>query len=151
MKTLSSSGELASIHKRLALLDPADSPLWGSMSANQMLCHLRDAFRCPLGERVPPRFKANALPAPVFKWLALWLPLKWPPGVRTPPEADQQIGGTPPIEFEADRTTLVAKMDQFAQSSGPWSPHPMWGHMTTAEWMRWGYLHTDHHLRQFGR
>jgi hypothetical protein len=30
-------------------------------------------------------------------------------------------------------------------------PHPMFGAMTTLEWMRWGYLHTDHHLRQFGR
>jgi hypothetical protein len=29
--------------------------------------------------------------------------------------------------------------------------HPIFGRMTEAEWMRWGYLHTDHHLRQFGR
>ncbi len=69
----------------------------------------------------------------------------------TPPEINQQIGGTPPADFAADRATLLAKLDQFTRSSGPWSPHPIFGTMTTAEWMRWGYLHTDHHLRQFGR
>ena len=26
-----------------------------------------------------------------------------------------------------------------------------WGKMTAGDWMRWGYLHADHHLRQFGR
>ena len=151
MKTLSSGGELASIRNRIALVDPTDSPLWGSMSAPQMLCHLRDAFRCPLGERVPPPFKATLLPALLFKWLALWLPMKWPPGVRTPPEVDQRIGGTPPRDFQADRAGLLATIDQFARGTGPWAPHPMWGQLTTVEWMRWGYLHTDHHLRQFSR
>ena len=29
--------------------------------------------------------------------------------------------------------------------------HPMFGPMTPEDWMRWGYLHADHHLRQFGR
>jgi hypothetical protein len=27
--------------------------------------------------------------------------------------------------------------------------HPMLGPMTRAQWMRWAYMHTDHHLRQF--
>jgi len=28
--------------------------------------------------------------------------------------------------------------------------HPIFGRMSLWEWQRWGYLHTDHHLRQFG-
>jgi len=28
---------------------------------------------------------------------------------------------------------------------------PIFGPLTRAEWLRWGYLHADHHLRQFGR
>lgn len=150
MKTLSSTNDLADIRGRIALVAPGDSPLWGSMSAPQTICHLCDAFRCPIGERVPAPFKALPLPAPVFKWLALWVPLKWPPGIRTPPEVDQRIGGTPPAEFEADRAALLATLDRFAFGTGPWAPHPMFGRMTRAEWMRWGYLHCDHHLRQFG-
>jgi hypothetical protein len=98
-----------------------------------------------------PAVKASPIPVPIYKWLALNFPRKWPTGVPTPAAMDQQIGGTPPDDFAADRATLLAKLEQFAHSSGPWSPHPMFGAMTTAEWMRWGYLHTDHHLRQFGR
>jgi hypothetical protein len=54
MKTLSSPGDLASIRNRIAVLSPTDTRLWGSMSAHQAVCHLTDAFRCPLGE-LPPR------------------------------------------------------------------------------------------------
>jgi hypothetical protein len=27
----------------------------------------------------------------------------------------------------------------------------MFGAMTRGDWLRWGWLHMDHHLRQFGR
>jgi hypothetical protein len=63
---------------------------------------------------------------------------------------NQHIAGTPPAEFAADRATLLLTLDEFTHASGPWSPHPIFGPMSTAEWMRWAYLHTDHHLRQFG-
>lgn len=151
MKTLAASGDLASIRRRIALLGPTDTRLWGSMSAHQMVCHLNDAFCCPLGERAATPVKGPPIPTPIYKRLALYFPRKWPAGVPTPPEMNQQIGGTPPADFAADRASLLAKLDQFARCSGPWSPHPMFGAMTTAEWMRWAYLHTDHHLRQFGR
>jgi hypothetical protein len=136
---------------RIARVGPTDVGLWGSMTAHQMLCHLRDSFGCPLGQRPATPAKKSRIPVPVFKWLALSFPRKWPKGVPTMPEIDQHIGGTRPAEFAADQAALLAKLDEFARSAGPWAPHPMFGAMTTAEWMRWGYLHSDHHLRQFGR
>ena len=151
MKTLSSAGDLAGIRNRIALVSPTDARLWGAMSAHQMICHLRDAFACPLGERVAPPVKGPPIPIPVYRWLALYFPRQWPQGVPTPPVMDQQIGGTPPEDFAADRASLLSRMEQFACATGPWSLHPLFGAMTTAEWMRWGWLHTDHHLRQFGR
>ena len=42
-----------------------------------------------------------------------------------------------------ERFTAPAKNVEF-------HPHPFFGDMSEAEWMRWGYLHCDHHLRQFG-
>lgn len=151
MKTLSSAGDLAGIRSRIALVCPTDARLWGAMSVHQMICHLTDAFCCPLGERVATPIKAGPIPVPIYKLLALYFPRKWPTGVPTPPEMNQQTGGTPPAEFAADRDALLVKIAQFCQYSGPWSPHPIFGAMTTVEWMRWGWLHTDHHLRQFGR
>jgi len=78
-------------------------------------------------------------------------PMKWPHGVKTMPEVDQEIGGTKPLEFVRDRDALEALMEQFAVKEGrELQPHPMFGPMTTPQWQRWGWLHMDHHLRQFG-
>ena len=41
MKTLSSAGDLANIRNRIALLSPTDTRLWGSMSAHQVIFHVR--------------------------------------------------------------------------------------------------------------
>ena len=87
----------------------------------------------------------------VIKHLALWAPAKWPHGVPTRPELDQTTGGgTPPEDFERDRKDLVEMMSKF-RASGAQCTHPMWGTLSRKEWMRWGFLHVDHHLRQFGK
>jgi hypothetical protein len=151
MKTLSSPGDLASIRSRIALLSPADTALWGSMTASQMLLHLTDAFKYPLGEHAVAPFRSLPIPIWLFKFIALRVPRRWPKGVPAPPEIDQSIGGTPPGDFESDRAVLLEKLDQFARKPGPWPPHPIFRSMTASDWMRWGYLHADHHLRQFGR
>jgi len=151
VKTLAAAGDLAALRGRIILLTTADKARWGSMSVAQMVCHLRDSFACPLGERVLKPLKATSIPIPIYKRLALWLPVQWPQGVPTAPEVDQNIGGTPPVDFAVDRDGLLTELDRFAGSSGPWGLHPIFGAMTTREWMRWGYLHTDHHLRQFAR
>lgn len=151
MKTLASTGDLENIRGRLLLVDPTDFRQWGLMDAHQMICHLSDAFGCPLGERpVDPR-KPLLVVRTLYKWLALRTPTKWPQGVATMPAMDQRAGGTPPKDFAEDFATLLDKLDRFARSKGPWPPHPMFGKMSRSDWMRWGYLHTDHHLRQFGR
>jgi hypothetical protein len=87
-----------------------------------------------------------------MKWVALKSPLPWPHGIKTMPEMDQQIGGTPPEEFVADRQKLLQAIERFAATQRDFSfhPHPIFGAMREAEWMIWGYKHCDHHLRQFG-
>ncbi len=37
-----------------------------------------------------------------------------------------------------------------AQRDFAFASHPVFGELSEWEWMRWGYLHADHHLRQFG-
>lgn len=57
-------------------------------------------------------------------------------------------------EFDVDRAVLARELKRFAsqgRADGSFPDHPMFGPMSFADWMRWGYLHTDHHLRQFGR
>ena len=83
--------------------------------------------------------------------VCLQVSLKWGKNMPTLPQVKHDLGGTPPGEFGADLDRLNGRIDQFLHHTAPWAPHPFFDDMTTAEWMRWGYLHCDHHLRQFGR
>jgi hypothetical protein len=86
------------------------------------------------------------------KWIAIYLPLPWPTGILTRPEIDQQIGGTCPGDFTADVAALETSLQALARDRKTitWPAHPIFGPMSESAWMRWAYLHTDHHLRQFG-
>ncbi|HEX6504032.1 MAG TPA: DUF1569 domain-containing protein [Terriglobales bacterium] len=150
-KSLADSQDREEIIARIRSIRPEASRRWGKMNAHQMICHLADSFRVTIGEKkVSPAPRAHGLK--LMKWLALQLPTPWPHGVKTRPEVDQQLGGTAPTTFDLDRDELMRLFQRFTHQPRDfeWQPHPMFGHMADAEWMRWGYLHTDHHLRQFG-
>jgi hypothetical protein len=152
MKTLARQRDRAEIHQRLKIVRPESVRLWGRMSAHQMVCHLSDSFRMAQGQKsVSPA--TGRLQRTVVKWIALYLPLRWPVGrLLTRPEIDQEIGGTKPVDFTADVAELEALLNVFAADSASveGQSHPIFGRMSEADWLRWGFLHMDHHLRQFG-
>ena len=130
---------------------PDSNRRWGKMSAHQMICHLADSCRIATGEKVASD-AGGLLQRTVVKWIALYVPLRWPPGIPTRPEVDQQVGGTRPGEFASDVGKLEALLELIAtrEKGGDCPVHPIFGRMSQADWLRWAYLHTDHHLRQFG-
>ena len=149
-RDLADSAQRVALAARLRRLAPDSPRQWGRMTPHQAVCHLSDSFRAIMGDK-----SASSIATPfsrtVIKWIALNAPMKWPPGVKTMPEVDQEVGGTKPVEFARDRHDLEALMEQFAVKQGrELQPHPMFGRMTTEQWQRWGWLHMDHHLRQFG-
>ncbi len=150
-KTFSNQNDKAEIIARLRQLRPETQRLWGKMTAHQTICHLNDAFKAREGEKSSSP-ALNWFSRSVMKWIALESSLQWPRGVKTRPEFDQLIGGTPPEDFERDCAQLEARIERFCQPSdaSKYHPHALFGQMTEAEWLRWGYLHCDHHLRQFG-
>jgi Protein of unknown function (DUF1569) len=153
MKSLSDPLCYQELRKRLAMVRPDTPRCWGKMNAPQMICHLNDSFLGVMGE------KSMEVPRgltiwPVLKYVALYAPARWPQGVPTRPEFDQLAGdGTPPAQFDADVSCLLATFDRFScrPRDFQFRPHPMFKKMSEAQWMRWGYLHVDHHLRQFGQ
>jgi len=50
-----------------------------------------------------------------------------------------------------ERVGLDGALGVFLACKQNHNPHPIFGAMKPWDWMRWGYLHADHHLRQFGR
>ena len=149
MKTLSREQDCGELIERLNRLRADAHPQWGRMSAHQMICHCCDTFRMASGER-PLISRVARFKQKVLMWGALYLPIPWPRGFRTRRELDQEKGGTPPEEFEADRAQLVDLIQRFAQQKNDYGQHVLFGPMSREQWMRWAFLHTQHHLRQFG-
>lgn len=149
MKTLANARDKKEILERLATVRLGSERRWGSMSANQMICHLSDSFRVSLGEKKVSSV-ATFASRTIVKFIALRVPMAWPQGVKTRPEVDQKIGGTRPTDFTSDVATLSALVERFCSAQGEFATHPMFGQLSRAERMRHAYLHLDHHLRQFG-
>src|SRR5262249_451232 len=152
VKTLARDRDKAEILRRLGGLRHDSVRRWGRMSAHQMVCHLCDGCRMLTGDRTTQPM-AGPLPRPVMKWIALYAPVRPRAGILTSPEIDQEIGGTKPVSFESDVAELASlldqmKKDQRARIAG--QIHPVFGRMSESAWLRWAYLHADHHLRQFG-
>jgi hypothetical protein len=150
MKTLANEQDLAEIQRRLKTVGPASTRRWGRMTAHQMVCHLSDSFLAVTG-RKHMSMATGPLQRTVIKWVALYAPLPWPPGYPTRPEIDQAIGGTRPSDFAADMALLETLLFEFTTDPTAldgWR-HAIFGPMSTSDWLRWAYLHMDHHLRQF--
>jgi hypothetical protein len=151
MKTLARPADTAEILQRLRQLRADSVRRWGRMSAHQMICHLSDACRMATGDK--PVSGCTGIPQrTVLKWIVLYAPVPWPAGILTRPEIDQEIGGTKPGEFAADVADLEALVTLITTRpmTSKWPVHPIFGRMSRAGWLRWAYLHMDHHLRQFG-
>lgn len=151
MKSMAQKACTSEILSRLERLNSKSERRWGRMTVHQMVCHLADACRMALGER---RVTHNSglLKRTIIKWLALYAPLRWRTGFLTSPEIDQLGGGTPPADFAADIAEVRTLLSAIATRNvgAPWPDHPVFGPMSSSQWLRWAYLHTDHHLRQFG-
>jgi len=139
----------AAVRQRAAQLTPATPARWGRMRPAQMLCHLVDAFRVPLGETVA-QPKWTPFRFSVLRWLFVYL-LPWPKGRLPTMPAFQQ---TQPDQWEDDCRAWEAALSRFVargrETETRWKPHPAFGPLPNWEWGRMVYLHIDHHFRQFG-
>ena len=121
---------------------------WGRMTPHQAVCHLNDSMRATLGMWTQPPRRVPPMRA-VIRFVAFNLPFRWPHGVTTARELDQEKDGTKPVDFDRDRAELVTLLRRIA-SSEQLPPHPLWGRMSRGMTGRYVWRHTDHHLRQFG-
>ena len=150
MRTLAHRNERLMLQKRLFSVQPEDRPLWGIMSAAEMVCHLRGAVRLAMGE-IPAEPVILPIPRVVLKTAALWIPVPWRKNFQTVPALKRGAPATLVRSFVTDRSEAVSELERFCRPEQARIDHAFFGPMSFRDWMRWGYLHTDHHLRQFGR
>jgi uncharacterized protein DUF1569 len=148
MKTLLNDTDQNEVLHRLSRRSDSQRR-WGSMSAEQMICHLSDSFRAALDEK-DVSSSSTLFKRTFYKWAALRVPIRWPHGIKTRPEVDQQQGGTLTVEFSSDVENLRILFERFCGWKHDSAAHAMFGQLSRAERMRHTYLHMDHHLRQFG-
>lgn len=150
MKNLGDAVCVDEVRSRIAALNPIDSRAWGNMTVAEMVCHLREAFTGAAGEQKWQQMLSAPLPPAMMKFMALKIPVQWPRNIETVPELKQ---GTvvPPNNWDNDRAGLDDALVTFLACKENHNRHPIFGAMKPWDWMRWGYLHADHHLRQFGR
>ena len=148
MKTLADPQDAAEIRTRILNLTPSDAPKWGIMTVNQMVCHVREAYVYALDDS-PVEFISLPYPPGVVKQFALKVPTPWPQSTTTIPQLKPDAPGMICTTFGQDRAGLLAALDNFCALTNHTRDHPFFGTMEHPDWMRWGYLHADHHLRQF--
>lgn len=150
MKTIFAPTHRAEVVGRIMRIRPDSPRRWGTMTPHQTVVHLADSFSTMLGDREAGD-SSTLFTRTVLRFFAATVPVRWPKGIRTLPEVDQEIGGTPPGEFRADLSRLRTVLDAFLDRLDPSTMrHPILGRLTRAEWGRWAYRHVDHHARQFG-
>lgn len=151
MKSLTNPAIQKDIINRINNLTPDTPRKWGKMNVHQMICHCTDQLRVMLGIK-PSTFSGNIFTVYIVKHLIMFGLQAPPEKVKTVPEFDQDADGTPPVEFQTDRATLVALIDEACSrdEDEKWHLHPAFGKMNKKQWLTLAYTHLHHHLRQFG-
>ena len=148
MPSIAEPTVLDGLEGRLRALRADTRRLWGTLTPEEVLCHLGDAATNVVGRLGDPA----AVSRPLRKWVALqsWIP--WPHGAETSPQSNPRIDGTRPSDFERSRERAITALRALAGVSPELLPssHKVFGAMSPSDWLRWAYKHTDHHLRQFG-
>ncbi|EAY27081.1 DUF1569 domain-containing protein [Microscilla marina] len=133
---------------RLDQLNANTRPLWGKMSAAQMLAHCAAVQETTNGA---PLKKKTSLLLKVLKPMIKKMVVKgeYKHGEKTHPAYVQNS----PKNFEQEKTRLLNALRVFYEM-GPVKaeaiPHEFFGKMTAAEKGRAMFKHLEHHLQQFG-
>jgi hypothetical protein len=118
------------------------------MNVHQMLVHIGDAAAAALGQRA---FSATPRSGPrgLVRFIALYVLPRTPRGIKSGAEPAAKVVDA--AAFDSDRDRAIALVRQLAAPEQSLvAAHPAFGSMDRGDWMRYAYVHTDHHLRQFG-
>lgn len=135
---------------RLASFHPGLQRRWGTLSPCGAVSHLAFSYELAAGLGTCSE-RTGLLQRSVFRYLVLHVPVRWARGYPTLPELIEGAPGVRARDFAHAHARLLTAYDNFLVAEVETGrAHPIFGPLTGWEWMRWGYLHADHHLRQFG-
>ena len=133
---------------RILKMNPEKKPIWGKMSAAQMIAHSQAPFKVAFEELKLKRGILGILFGGIAKKKILG---PEPFGKNLPTDNNFKIIGQP--DFEKEKNKLVDYVQRFAKTGSDGitnEAHPFFGKLKLEEWDTLLYKHLDHHLRQFG-
>ncbi len=146
MQTIYDSMARQNLLDRLNKLSAHSQPLWGKMNVSQMLHHLNRTMEAPLG-KMPVTGKPNFMMR-MFKGV---LYNDKPFGKGSPTPKDFKVNDA--YDFNQEQQKAVRNLEEVAKQgvNHRLKPHVFFGTLTSEQWGKHFYKHTDHHLRQFGK
>ena len=147
MKSLFTPSGNKEMIDRIQKLKAGMSPVWGKMTAAQMVAHSQVPFKVAFEELKLKRGIFGILFGGIARKKMIG-PGQF--GKNLPTGKSFIISGQP--DFEKEKNNLIDYVKRF-EKNGPkkitQEPHPFFGKMTSEEWDTLMYKHLDHHLRQF--
>lgn len=138
------------IINRINKLHPQTAPIWGKMSASQMLAHCSVTYEYIFDEGKYPKpngFRKFLLKAFVKNIVVSEKPYKQ----GSPTAPDFVITGDRNFQQEKDKLVgFIRKTQQLGAAHFDGKDSHSFGPLSTEQWNNMFYKHLDHHLRQFG-
>ena len=140
----------AALLARVQALKPDSTALWGTMSVSGMMNHCNKIHHNLLKTEANGPRKTPTLKHRMMKIIGLGLMKQLPKNISTPAKATLPDAAEM-LHFDTEKNRLESSLKQLAQREEMIHPHhPIFGPLTNSEWGRFVFMHTDHHLRQFG-
>jgi len=145
IKDLFDPGVKKEILDRVNRLTSQSQPQWGKMNVAQMLAHLQMPIGSALGVYTLPRTLLGKIAGPLIKaGMYSEKPFK-----RNSPTDPSFIMTGHEKDFEKEKQSVIAMINNFKQENIKNEIHPFFGKMTSQQWSKAMYKHIDHHLQQF--
>jgi hypothetical protein len=149
MKSVFSSPTITELITRINRLTPETKPLWGKMSAPQMLAHLNVPYEMAIDNSHPRPGAFARFLAKLFAKKMVVGPKPYPRNSMTAPEF--KIKGDK--DFEKEKQRLISYLDKTLKLGAKHfegKESLSFGPLSSQEWNVLFYKHLDHHLQQFG-
>lgn len=133
---------------RINNINENSQALWGSMNSAQMIKHLSLDAEIILG-KLEVKNISNFLTRTLFKTIILGN-INSPKGGKTIHELDVINSNVPVSNFETEKQYYLKLIKEILNSDTLSKNHPVLGKMSSSQWYRYIYRHSDYHFKQFG-
>jgi hypothetical protein len=148
MNSIFNSTDNKELIERVKKLSPETQALWGKMDVAQMLAHTHQPLLVMKGDK---KIKFTLIGALLGNYLKKKFLKDKGFGKNLGTHAQFKV--VDKKQFESEKQKLIETLlllEKTGTSIITKNKHPFFGNMTHDEWADMMYIHTNHHLKQFG-